>query len=454
MNFDLLIKNANVVFEDSVAVRHLAVKDGKFVGILEGEPSRNAEYEIDAEGMYLLPGGIDTHSHFFDPGPTYREDFFHGTQAAAMGGYTTVMDMPNTNPPVDSETHFCQKNEHFAQNAHVDYVIWGASLPGKFQNIRRMRELGCPAFKAFLSDAGPTFPYSDSLALYEGMSAVRTAGGIFAVHAEDQDIVAKLRKRYQTEEWSLKAHDEARPWYSELSAISKAVFFSRLTGCPLHICHTSIPEGVELVNEQRRAGANVTIETCPHYLLCDYETIGVAGSFAAICPPIRNRERVEKMWAYVADGSIDYMGTDHAPYTWADKNPDNLWDAPGGSPNIDVAIPMILEEGIRKRGISLPRMAAFLSTNAAKRFGLYPQKGAIRIGSDADFILVDMDRKWIYSRENSLSKTKDTHFQYEGREIGCRIEATFVRGVAVYRGGNICVDAGYGNLVKPAVAHI
>ena len=360
-----------------------------------------------------------------------------------------MMDMPNTDPPVDDEEHFKLKDEIFARNAHVDYMIWGAALTNKLHNIRRMKELGAPAFKTFTLDAGPTFPYSESLALYEGMQAVKSAGGIFAVHAEDPDIVSRLKERFEDCKWSLKMHDLSRPWYAELAAINKATFWARLTDCPLHICHTSIPEGVAYVNELRAQGADITIETCPHYLLCDYESIADIGSFAAICPPIRNRERVEKMWEYVADGSINYMGTDHAPYTWEDKHPSDEWGVPGGTPNIDIAIPMILEEGIKKRGISFPHMAAFLSTNAAKRFGIYPQKGAILVGADADFVLINMDRTWTHTRKNSFSKTKETGFQYEGRKIGCSIEATFVRGQVVYSDGKIHVHSGYGKLVKP-----
>ncbi len=450
MSFDLIIKNADVVLEYSTERYDIAVKDGKIEGILTPDNDEvDAISVIDAKGKHLLPGGIDTHSHFFEPGQSYREDFYHGTQAAAMGGYATVMDMPNTDPPVCDEETFAMKKQIFSRNAHVDYMIWGASLPGCFQNISRMQELGCPAFKAFISDAGPTFPKSDSLALLEGMTATEKAGSVFAVHAEDPDIVEGLRKRYENETWNLTMHEKARPWYAELSAINKAILFSGITGCPLHICHTSIPEGVELVNEARKNGADITIETCPHYLLCDIESVFKSGSYAVVCPPIRDHWRKEKMWEYVKDGSINYMGTDHAPYTKSDKAPDNLWDTPGGTPNIDVAIPMILEEGVKNRGISLSQMSAFISTNAAKRFGIYPKKGTIRLGSDADFMIVDMNRSWIYSRMKSYSKTKETEFPYEGRRIGCSVETTIVRGQVVYHDNKIHVKAGYGELVKP-----
>lgn len=449
MEFDLIVKNGMVVMEDQVRRCDIGVGEGKILALAKPGVLRAAQTVVDAEGRHVFPGGIDTHSHFFEPGPTYREDVHHGTRAAAMGGYTTVMDMPNTDPPVRDEETFLLKQRLLSDNAHVDFMLWGASLPGEQGAIPRLKELGCPAFKAFTLDAGPSFPWSDSLALYEGMEQTREAGGVFAVHAEDPDIVARLRERYENGPFSLAMHDRARPWYAELAAIQKAIALAEAARCPLHICHTSIPEGVRAAVSARERGVDVTVETCPHYLLCDYESVAGAGAYALICPPIRNRERADALWRYVADGSIAYMGTDHAPYTKEDKEPARPWDAPGGSPNIDVAIPMVLEEAVHHRGIGLTGMAAFLATNAAKRFGVYPTKGAIRIGSDADLFVVDMDAPWTYSRANSFSKTKETAFMYEGRSIRCRVEATIVRGAVVYRDGRICGPAGYGNLVRP-----
>ena len=449
MRFDLFIKNAIVVLESELYSGGIAIKDGKIAKLIAPDETVSSAQTIDAQGCVLMPGGIDTHSHFFEPGPNYREDILHGTKAAASGGYTTVMDMPNTDPPVDSPNHFFLKAKLFAENAVVDYALWGASLPGKADRIAEIRRCGCPASKAFVSDAGPSYPSSDSFAIFEGMQAVKAAGGIYAAHAEDQSILDGLRRHYDNQQWSLTLHDATRPWYAELSAISKLLLFAKVTGCPLHICHTSIPEGVELAKAARVHGVDVTIETCPHYLLFDYESIAETGPYSLICPPIRSRERVDRMWELVRSGDVAYMGTDHAPYTDADKNPENLWDAPGGAPSIDIAIPAILEEGVKRRGLSLPQMSAFLSSNAAKRFDIYPQKGVIREGADADLIFVDMDCKWQYSRRNTFSKTCATGFPYEGKILTCRVIRTLVRGETVYLDGQIMAKGGYGQLICP-----
>ena len=447
MKYDIMIRGATVVFEDHAENADIAIKDERIVAIAQDCKDWSATQIIEAEGYILMPGAIDTHSHFFEPGPNYREDFYHGTKAAASGGYTTVMDMPNTDPPVKDAATFRLKQDIFNKNAFIDYMIWGSSLPGNEDQIPIMSELGAPAFKAFTLDAGPKFPWSDSNALYEGMQKTAEVGRVFAVHAEDADMVMQLRKKLQDLPWSTKRHNEARPWMAELLAVSKATTIARITGCKLHICHTSAPEVVAFVNEQRSLGADVTIETCPHYLLLDCESVSDNGPYALICPPIRTREQVEKMWDYVEDGSINYIGTDHAPYTDEDKNPSNLWDAPGGAPCIDVAIPLLFDEAL-KRKIPLWRLSELISGNAAKRFGIYPQKGVIRLGADADLILLDPNAPWTISRKNSFSKTQSTGFAYEGRKVNAQVKWTMVRGTIVYQDGSIMTEPGYGKLVN------
>ncbi|MDP4109127.1 MAG: allantoinase AllB [Bacillota bacterium] len=450
MNTDLLIKNAQIVSEDGIVEGSLAVTGETIAAVLRKDDNVNAKKVIDAGGMLILPGAIDTHPHFFEPGPTYREDFLHGTRAAASGGFTTILDMPNTAPPVRDEETFGIKYKAASENSLIDFALWGSAMPTNISKINRLHELGCIAFKAFTLDAGPDFDFSGDFAQIEAMRAVKEFNGIYGAHAENGDIVKNSTALYRDKPWNLDTHEKARPYYAELSAINSLLLYAKITGCRLHICHMSIPEGAELIKIARENGVDVTVETCPHYLLLNKESAGKAGTFAMINPPLRSKERMEKMWDYVKDGTIDYIGTDHAPYTVPDKLPEDgdLWKANAGAPSIDIAVPALFEEAVINRKMPLNKFSALISTNAAKRFGLYPKKGRIAPGVDADFMILDADDPWVYTRAESFSKTKVTRFAYEGRRVACKVRATYLRGQAVFTDGKIMQEPGYGRFLR------
>ena len=449
---DLIIRNARIVAEDTVFLGYVGIAEGKIVVMGPGEPNCQADQLVDAQAMTMLPGAIDTHPHFFEPGAEEREDLEHGTQAAASGGFTTVLDMPNTPElPVKDPAAFEWKKERAERKALIDYAFWGAATPENMDQFLSLHRLGCVGFKAFTVDAGPNYPFSDEYHQLKEMEKVASFNGIFGAHAEDRTLVKGFSEEHGAEPWSLAVHDASRPWLAELTAINTLLLYAERTGCKLHICHMSIPEGAECIVEARRRGVDVTVETCAHYLTLNYQDHGYLGTFAMINPPLRSRARMEKLWDYVLDGTIDYLGTDHAPYLQEDKIPadGDLRKAACGAPEIDLAIPLLLEEGVRNRNMSLQRFAAFTATNAAKRFGLYPRKGVLRVGSDADFYLADLDTSWTFSRRNSFSKSRLDKFAHEGRNLHCRVVSTWVRGKVVYRDGVITERPGYGCMIRP-----
>lgn len=360
--------------------------------------------------------------------------------------------MPNTpeHPVLDLEA-FALKQERAERKALIDYAFWGAATPKNIEQFVPLHKQGCVGFKAFTVYAGSNYPFSDEYSQLKEMEKVASFHGIFGAHAEDRTLVNGFSNEHKEEPWSLAVHDASRPWIAELTAINTLLLYAEKTGCKLHICHMSIPEGAERIAAARRMGVDVTVETCAHYLTLNYQDQAYLGTFAMINPPLRSRDRMERLWKYVLDGTIDYLGTDHAPYLLSDKLPPDgdLRKAACGAPEIDVAIPLILEEGVRNRKMPLQRFAAFTSTNAAKRFGLYPRKGILAVGADADFYLVDMDTNWTYSRKNSFSASKLDKFAHEGRTFHCRIVSTWVRGNAVYRDGVIKQKPGYGRMIRP-----
>lgn len=443
---DLIIYNANIVTEERTIFGFLGVENGKFAVIGEGQPESIAEKMVDASGNYIFPGAIDTHPHFFDPGAEWREDFRHGTRAAASGGFTTILDMPNTLPPVKDRETFELKLQRAKTNSMIDFALWASAMPDNIQEFKTLKELGCIAFKAFTVDAGPDFKWSDEYDQYREMEKLADLGCIFGAHAENPVMVKRASEKNSSREWSLKIHDAERPWQAELTAIHTLLLYAEYTGCKLHICHMSIPEGARHIAEAKKRGIDVTAETCSHYLTLNYEDHAEYGTFARINPPLRSRERMNRLWEYVLDGTIDYLGTDHAPYLEVEKIPQdgNLRNAACGAPEIDVAIPLLLDEGVKKRNMPLQRFAAFTASNAAKRFGLYPQKGAVKIGADADFYIADLDSEWIFTRKNSFSKSKTCRFPHEGEKLSSRIISTYLRGSAIYENGKIKKEPGYG----------
>lgn len=450
MRFDMVIKGGTVVAEGGTGQKNIGIRDGRIAAFPEGDGWEAGEV-LDAAGCYVLPGAIDTHTHFFEPGAEYREDFAHGTRAAASGGFTCIMEMPNSNPAAVDRDTFLLKKELAGRGAVVDYALWAGATAGNLGHLEELKELGCIAFKAFTLDAGPAFPYLNTEMQMEAMEKIRGLNRVFGFHAEEPAVVGELKKRYGSLPWTLSLHEKARPYYAELAAVGQIILFARETGCPVHICHLSIPEGAKMIAKAKEDGVNITAESCSHYFLLNVEDAGKYGTYALIQPPLRSRERMEAMWGCLFGGMVDYLGTDHAPYTEADKEPEdgNLWDVAGGAPSIDVAFPLMFEEAVLKRGMDPVRFAALASGNAAKRFGIYPRKGCIRAGADADIAVLDPDSPWAIDRGQSFSKTRCTKFPYQGRQLNCRVKYTVVRGKTVFCQGRITAESGYGRFVRP-----
>ncbi len=455
MKFDLIISNGLTVMETETGYMDIGICGEKIAAILPGDSGRNprelADRVMDASGCYVMPGGVDTHTHFFEPGADYREDFYYGTMAAASGGFTTVMEMPNSNPAVTDPHSFLLKKGLAEKKAVVDFALWAGAVAGNEKEREQLKALGCAAFKGFTLDAGPSFPWLDTEGQMEAMSQISGMNRVLGFHAEDPAVVQGLRRRYSSQPWSLELHEKARPYYGELAAIQQIILFAKETGCPVHICHLSIPEGAELIRQAKAEGVDITAESCSHYFLLNTENASQFGTYGLIQPPLRNRERMERLWEYLFDGTIDYLGTDHAPYTEQDKEPEggSGWDAPGGAPSIDTALPLMFDEAVLKRGMSPVQFARLSATNGAKRFSLYPRKGSIHIGADADLILIDPSVTWEIDRKRSFSKTKNTRFPYQGRIVNCGVAATLVRGKVVYDHGKIVVQPGYGKFQRP-----
>ena len=450
---DLLIKNGLIVFPDNVRRGNLAIQNGYIVGIFEQDEEMRASEVRDITGMVVFPGLIDTHAHFWEPGPqNYREDFRHGTQCCAAGGVTTVLEMPLSIPPVVDSSSFKLKYDIAKRNSVVDFGLWGGLIPTSVENQPLLDELGCCAFKVFISYANPDYPHMPDHQLCRAFEVLKTFDGLVGIHAENADIVKNFcdwfnKKGVREPE----RYHEGRPPFSEVEAVQRAILFGHEYGVRVLICHMSAAEGVDVAAKARAKGEKVFTETCPHYLAFDNQTMKKFGVFAKCNPPLRPKENKEKLWAHIFSGDIDVLGSDHGPYGKEEKlaSADNIWDAFPGFGGVELMLPVMLTEGHHNRKLPLSNIAKLCSTNAARIFGL-KDKGEIAIGKHADLCIVNLDEVWEYKGFKSFSKTKIDCGIYEGYKAKGRVYETIVRGKSVYKDGKILLQPGYGEFVPRA----
>ncbi len=449
MSADLYIKNAQVVTEDSVFRGGVVVQRGRIAEIVSGVAEVDAAEILDLDGKLLLPGIVDGHVHFNQPGRDDWEGYRTGSMAAAAGGVTCVLDMPlNATPPTINQALLGRKRQVVQHESIVDYAHWGGFVGNNLDELDDMHADGVVGFKGFMSNSGVDFERLDDDMLYAGLLRTKALGNLIGIHAENESVTAYLGRRLRGVGRTDRASwYESRPPQTELEAIERACFWAEATGGNLHVVHVSIPEGIRAIARAKKEGAHVSAETCPHYLFFDHDDFKRIGPAAKCAPPIRSRETVEALWECVKEGLVDTIGSDHSPCTWDEKakGMDDIWNAWGGISGLQLMLPALLTAGVRQRGLRLPDLVRLLSANPARLFGLDPQKGGIHAGADADLVVVDPDREWTLTPEQLLYKNK--HSAYVGYSFTGMVVQTIVRGTTVYRDGSIVVEPGYGTLI-------
>lgn len=457
---DLILKNGNVYVEGIFQRTAVGIKDGKIAIISEEAWMPKAEKVIDLDGQYLIPGTIDTHVHFRDPGRSERETFYTGSMAAAAGGVTTVMEHPISMPPQYNKEILDNRIRVADCQSIVDYCFFGAAGAEYPEEITKLAKEGIVAYKTFLHAApegrekefiGLTM--ANDAELLTGLTEVAKTGIICAVHAENNDMISANIKRLRKEgKVSGRDHALSRPPISEIQSVEKLIRLARETGAKIELAHVSTPEAMELIKKAKYDGQEIYLETCPHYLFLDEDDLEKYGTFAKCNPPLRKKELVEGLWKYIQDGSVDFIGSDHSPFLLSEKETgyEDIFKAPAGFPGIDLRLPLMLDAAADGR-VTIERVVELLVTNPAKIFKLFPQKGAIRVGSDADFVSFTMDEKTVVDKNKCYSKAKDIAIPYDGRELKCKLLHTIVRGRILMENGIVVEDAkAYGQLVKPA----
>jgi len=453
--FDLVIKSDKVFIDGRLIDCWIGVKDGIISTI--SKEKLTAEKIIDAKGKIVLPGTVDPHVHIRAPGHDERETFESGTKDAASGGVTTVIEMPISTPPPHSPELVQRRMDIADKEVVVDIAFFGAAGTDCLEDIIPCAKSGIVAFKTFLHEAPPgrkeefiglTAPNTGDQ--YELMKKVAQTGVMIGFHTENNDMVNKNIARLRSEgKTSPLYHGRSRPPVVEIETAAKILLFAEKIGTKVEICHISTPEVVELVNRAKSKGVYVVAETCPHYLFLNENVLEKVGVFAKCNPPLRSEEERLKMWEFVRDGSIDIIGSDHAPYTKEEKErgSEDIFTPPAGFPGLSTRLPLLFT-AVKEGKIRLDKMVELICENPAKIFGFYPQKGTIAVGSDADFVIFDPDKKDIISKDKMFTKCRDSALVYDGWEVYGKPEKTIVRGNVVFNNGKITVSSGYGEIIK------
>jgi len=382
--------------------------------------SGTAADEIDFGDDLILPGWIDAHVHFNEPGRGHWEGLATGSRALAAGGGTVFCDMPlNSNPPVITRGAFEEKRRLAETLSCVDFALWGGLTPDSLGHMEAMADAGAMGFKAFMCPSGINeFGDANPSTLRKGMKIAAGLGLPVGVHAEDPDFIAAWQKSHPPTTRDMRAWLDSRPIEAELSAIKIATDIAGETGCALHIVHVTCPEGIRMVSAAKAMGVNVTVETCPHYLLLDEIAAINIGPAAKCAPPIRSAATLESLWQELLDGTIDTIGSDHSPSPMSLKQGDDIFAMWGGIAGIQHGLPLVLS---RSLGV-----ISQISANVADRFRL-AGKGKLEPGYDADFIVLEK-KPFTIHKEDLL--TRHAISPYVGMTCPYTVAATYLRGEA------------------------
>ena len=449
---DLVIRGGEAILPTGRAAADIAVTGGVVSAI--GTHVGDGRETIDARSLVIFPGLVDAHVHFNEPGRADWEGWDAGTRGAAAGGVTTVLEMPlNAHPPTTTAAAFDEKLAIASTKAFVDFGLWGGLVPDNLDTLQILHERGVVGFKAFMSESGvDDFRRVPDGILAAGLKAAARLGVVVGVHAESHEMVERLGSEMREKrETGRLSWCRARPPAAELEAIRRLVSCVRGAGAGAraHVVHVSTAEGLAEVQAAREAGLSVTAETCPHYLDFDEQDFERLGPALKCAPPIRDAASRERLWTALLAGEVDLVASDHSPCPAADKKKGehDVWQAWGGVTGIQATLAVLLTSGAHARGLSLERVADLTATAPARLFGLFPRKGSIAIGADADFALVDPHRTWTFGAEHL--QTRSGISPYLGRKFKGAAVRTIVRGRTVFADGEVVGTPGWGTIIRP-----
>jgi dihydropyrimidinase/dihydroorotase len=441
---DIHIKDAQVVTMSGVRQGEIAISDGTIDAAGPASsvpPPTDPETVIDADGMVALPGAIDVHTHMHDD-ELFPDgiDFASQTASAAAGGVTTVIELP-TQTPVTTPEAIQEKAETCSALAHVDFGLVAGNFQEPDIDVADILDAGTADFKTFTAD-----PYlASDASIARLMRRVGDAGGTVRVHCETQGLLDDARSAIDGDEPEV--YMDSRPVEAELDAISRAGYFAEYADCPLHVVHISSGSGAREADRfKSRANVPVTLETCPQYLAFSKADVADKGPFLKVNPSLKSDTERERLWDAVRDGTIDLIGTDHFP-TYRETREagwEDIWEPYAGLPGVETMVEFLVSEGVHEDRISWPRLHELVCSAPARKAGVYPKKGSLRVGTDADVMLVRTEEYEVTANDHTFV---GGWTPYEGQHWSARVDTVVAGGEIVATDHEVRSTAGRGQFL-------
>ncbi len=455
---DIAIKGGLVVSETGAFAADVGIEQDKIAMLARSGNLPPARHEINAEGLLVLPGVIDIHFHVRAPAHPARGTFVSETRAAAAGGVTTILEMPISTPGCARADILEARKALGQKESLVNFGLYGA--PGLLdrEEILGMADAGACGFKVFThatpkgrEDEFLGICLEDEAEIYRALEMIKETGLLVSFHAENERLIQLFEGRIRaTGRKDPLAFVESRPPVVEAMSVAQLAVLCADVQTHVHIAHVSCAEALQQLQRAQAAGLPMTGETCPHYLLFTQDDMERHGPFAMIKPPLRSADDQAALWGGLLAGSLSAITTDHSPFTLAEKERGlgDIWQAAIGAPGIEALVPFVMSEALNGR-ISLEQAVKFICSQPAQLFNLYPHKGCLLPGADADVLLYDPGSDGVIDSSRWLSKSKVTDRLYNGRPCRGGVHTTIVNGTIVYQAGEIVADPGVGRFVRP-----
>ncbi|PIU58689.1 hypothetical protein COS86_08200 [Candidatus Bathyarchaeota archaeon CG07_land_8_20_14_0_80_47_9] len=441
---DMVLVNAKVYMNKGIIDCSVAIDGGKIFKVGRETNMPKSDARFDLKNLLVLPGLIDAHVHLRDEGKAYKEDFYSGTAAAAAGGITTVLDMPNNNP-VTMSVETLRNRIGIAEGKVLVNVGFYSEFPRDKSEIQGIVGEGAVGFKLYMAEQVGGLDIHSDQAIIEAFKVAGSLGVLTATHAEDEQTLKRNEDKFKNIGRNdinafLKAHSED----VEVKAIERLLKLAKQTDMHLHFCHVSTEAGMKTIIEAKKSGLPVTCEATPHHLFLSAGDLKRVGSLAVTMPPLRDKRDVDGLWEAVKNGWADVLGSDHAPHTLKEKEAESVWEVKVGIPGLETTLPLLLTE-VRRGRISIGDVVRLMSENPSEIFKL-KNKGRLKEGNDADLTVVDLNRKYRVDASKFHSKAKFSPF--EGREVEGKPVKTIVAGQLVMDDDEIVAKAGSGRIIR------